>query len=173
MRRAAFTGRRSRRSALAFRAWPPRSRHSASCRRPRRDVRLQHVPAPGALLRGAVHGGGAPHLNIRLHVDQTAWIANHAGDRVVFVDAPLLPAFAAVAPQLTSVKHVVVMGEADTSLIPSSRDYEELLAAAAPEYSWPEPDENDAAAMCYTSGTTGNPRASSTRIGRRSYTRRR
>jgi len=97
-------------------------------------------------------------LNIRLHADQTAWIANHAGDRVVFVDAPLLPSFAAIAPRLSSVKHVVVMGEADLRPFPSSRDYEELLDDAAPDFPWPEPDENDAAAMCYTSGTTGHPK---------------
>ncbi|HSB64638.1 MAG TPA: AMP-binding protein, partial [Thermoanaerobaculia bacterium] len=107
------------------------------------------VPCMGAVLHT---------LNIRLHADQTAWIANHAGARVVFVDAPLVPVFAAIAPQLTSVKHVVIMGEADRSALPSSHDYEELLAAAAPEFPWPEPDENDAAAMCYTSGTTGSPK---------------
>lgn len=107
------------------------------------------VPCMGAVLHT---------LNIRLHADQTAWIANHAGDRLVFVEAALLPAFAAIAPQLPSVKHVVVMGQADLRAIPASLDYEELLDAAAPDFSWPEPDENDAAAMCYTSGTTGNPK---------------
>jgi fatty-acyl-CoA synthase len=107
------------------------------------------VPCMGAVLHT---------LNIRLHADQTAWIANHAEDRVVFVEAPLLPAFAAIAPHLASVKHIVVMGEADLRPFPSSRDYEELLDDTAPDFPWPEPDENDAAAMCYTSGTTGHPK---------------
>jgi fatty-acyl-CoA synthase len=97
-------------------------------------------------------------LNIRLHPDQIAWIANHAEDRVVFVDAALLPALAAIVPTLPSVRHVVVMGEADRSAVPGSLDYEELLRTGAPDFAFPEPDENDAAAMCYTSGTTGNPR---------------
>ncbi len=107
------------------------------------------VPCMGAVLHT---------LNIRLHADQTAWIANHAEDRVVFVDAPLLPAFAAIAPRLDSVRHVVVMGEAGRGAFPSSCDYEELLASVVPNFPWPEPDENDAAAMCYTSGTTGHPK---------------
>ena len=107
------------------------------------------VPCMGAVLHT---------LNIRLHADQVVWIANHAEDRVVFVDAPLLGVFAAIAPRLTSVTHVVVMGEADRSALPGSLDYEDLLAGASPGIAWPEPDENDAAAMCYTSGTTGHPK---------------
>ncbi|HUM02815.1 MAG TPA: long-chain fatty acid--CoA ligase, partial [Thermoanaerobaculia bacterium] len=107
------------------------------------------VPCMGAVLHT---------LNIRLHADQTAWIANHAGDRVVFVDAPLLPAFAAIAPHLASVRHVVVMGEGDRRPFPGGLDYEELLDAAAPDVAWKEPDEDEAAAMCYTSGTTGHPK---------------
>ncbi|MFI5181493.1 MAG: long-chain fatty acid--CoA ligase [Thermoanaerobaculia bacterium] len=107
------------------------------------------VPCMGAVLHT---------LNIRLHADQTAWIANHAGDHVVFVDAPLLPAFAPLVSRIPSAKHVVVMGEADRSVLPSSRDYERLLEGAAPDFPWPELDEDDAAAMCYTSGTTGHPK---------------
>jgi fatty-acyl-CoA synthase len=97
-------------------------------------------------------------LNIRLHPEQVGWIANHAGDRVVFVDAALLPVFAHIAPHLTTVEHVVVMGEADRGALPGSLDYEELVAGAPSPFDWPELDEGDAAAMCYTSGTTGNPK---------------
>jgi fatty-acyl-CoA synthase len=98
-------------------------------------------------------------LNIRLHPDQVAWITNHARDRVVFVDAPLVPVFAKVAPALTTVERIVVMGDADTSALPGEPlSYEALLADSAPTFDWPEPDEDDAAAMCYTSGTTGNPK---------------
>jgi len=97
-------------------------------------------------------------LNIRLHPDQVAWIANHAEDSVVFVDDVLVPAFAKIAPQLGTVRHVVVMGDGDRSALPDSLDYEALLAEVSPEYEWPEIDEDDASAMCYTSGTTGNPK---------------
>jgi len=97
-------------------------------------------------------------LNIRLHPDQIAWIVNHAEDRVICVDAALLPLLAVIAPKLTTVTHVVVMGECDRSALPKSLDYEELLAGAATTFAWPEPDEGDAAAMCYTSGTTGHPK---------------
>jgi acyl-CoA synthetase (AMP-forming)/AMP-acid ligase II len=104
------------------------------------------VPCMGAVLHT---------LNIRLHPDQVAWIANHAEDRVVCVDASLLPAFAKVTPGLRTVEHVVVMGDGD---LEEALAYEELLEAAPPEFDWPELDENDACAMAYTSGTTGNPK---------------
>ena len=108
------------------------------------------VPCMGAVLHT---------LNVRLHPDQVAWIANHAEDRVVFVDDVLLPAFAKVAPQLSSARHVVVMGSSDGGERPEGAlDYEDLLAAGSPEFAWPKVDEDDASAMCYTSGTTGNPR---------------
>ncbi len=108
------------------------------------------VPSMGSVLHT---------LNIRLHPDQVAWIANHAEDQVVCVDAALLPVFANIAPQLTTVRHVVVMGDGDASVLPGEPlSYEDLLADASPTFAWPEPDENDAAAMCYTSGTTGNPK---------------
>src|SRR6266568_6982519 len=99
-------------------------------------------------------------LNIRLHPDQVAWIVGHAEDRVVCVDSVLLPAFAKVAPQLSGVEHVVVMGsDGDPSVLGrDSLDYEALLADAAPSFDWPDLDENDASAMCYTSGTTGSPK---------------
>jgi fatty-acyl-CoA synthase len=108
------------------------------------------VPCMGAVLHT---------LNIRLHPDQVAWIANHAEDRVLFVDAALLPVFAKIAPQLSPVQAIVVMGDGDTGVLArESGSYEELLEAASPDFPWPTPDEGDAAAMCYTSGTTGNPR---------------
>ena len=99
-------------------------------------------------------------LNIRLHPDQVAWIANHAEDRVVFVDSVLLPVFAKVAPALTTVEHVVVMGsDGDPAVLGrESLDYEDIVGSAADDFPWPKPDESDASAMCYTSGTTGNPK---------------
>jgi fatty-acyl-CoA synthase len=106
------------------------------------------VPCMGAVLHT---------LNIRLHPDQVAWIANHAEDRVLFVDAALLPVFAKIAPQLTTAEAIVVMGDAG-DLAGEPHSYEALLEGASPLFDWPTPDEDDAAAMCYTSGTTGNPR---------------
>jgi fatty-acyl-CoA synthase len=97
-------------------------------------------------------------LNIRLHPDQVAWIANHAEDRVVFVDDVLVPAFAKVAPNLTTVEKIVVMGPGGPGDLTGTLDYEELLEGASPDYDWPDIDEDSASAMCYTSGTTGNPK---------------
>ncbi|MGH7823546.1 MAG: AMP-binding protein, partial [Candidatus Binatia bacterium] len=98
-------------------------------------------------------------LNIRLFPDQVAFIANHAEDRVIFVDDVLVPALEKVAPELRSVKTYVVMGDdvPKTSLRPLVR-YEELVEKPAPDFEFPSFDENEAAAMCYTSGTTGNPK---------------
>jgi fatty-acyl-CoA synthase len=97
-------------------------------------------------------------LNIRLHPDQLAWIANHAEDKVIFVDDVLVPVFAKIAPQLRSVEHVVVMGPGDRNDLSNPLDYESLLDGASPSVDWPELDEATASAMCYTSGTTGNPK---------------
>jgi fatty-acyl-CoA synthase len=99
-------------------------------------------------------------LNIRLHPRQVAWIANHAEDRVVFVDDVLLPAFAAArAAGLEGVRHVVVMGDGERPEgFEDALDYETLLGESSPEIEWPELDEGDASSMCYTSGTTGNPK---------------
>ena len=99
-------------------------------------------------------------LNLRLHADQLAWIANHAEDRVIFVDDVLVPALEAIAPKLTSVKAYVVMGDGPlpkTSLSPVYR-YEDLVEKGDPSYRFPEGGENEAAMLCYTSGTTGNPK---------------
>jgi fatty-acyl-CoA synthase len=110
---------------------------------------------------GAPCSGRVLHtLNIRLFPDQIVYIANHAEDEVVFVDASLLPALEKLAPQFTTVRHYVVMadGPMPTTNLPNAISYEELLAAAPPNYDWPRLDENSACAMCYTSGTTGNPK---------------
>src|SRR5512147_1724716 len=109
------------------------------------------VPCMGAVLHP---------INLRLPGDQIAYIINHADDQVLFVDPTLLPAVEKLAPHLKSVKHFVVMDEhvpADCKL-PNVHAYEELLSATSPDHPWPHLDENDAAAMCYTSGTTGNPK---------------
>jgi fatty-acyl-CoA synthase len=96
-------------------------------------------------------------LNLRLPPDQIVYIVNHAADKVIVVDASLLPLIEKLAPHLKTVEHFIVMGDAQTSL-PNALSYEQLLAAESTSFDWPELDENSAAAMCYTSGTTGNPK---------------
>ncbi len=109
------------------------------------------VPCMGAVLHP---------INLRLPGEQIAFIANHAADQVLFVDPSLLPAVEKLAPYLKQVRHYIVMGEKvpeGTTLSPVHA-YEDLLKNASPDYPWPNLDENEAAAMCYTSGTTGNPK---------------
>ena len=98
-------------------------------------------------------------LNIRLFPEQLVYIANHAEDEVVFVDRSLIPLLAPLADKLDTVRSYIVIDDgADVAIPEGWHDYEELLAAAAPyEGQFVIDDENTAAAMCYTSGTTGNP----------------
>jgi fatty-acyl-CoA synthase len=99
-------------------------------------------------------------LNIRLFPDQLVYIANHAEDDVVFVDRSLLPVFTPLLPQLRTVRHVVVIDDGAQHPLPAGAiDYDELLAGAQPrDGRFEVDDENAAAAMCYSSGTTGNPK---------------
>ena len=102
-------------------------------------------------------------LNIRLFPEQLSYIVNHANDEVIFADKSLLGLIAPLFPTFKCVKHLVVMDDTgDGSPLPESpgvqvHDYEKLLAEAKPVEFRVE-DENSAAAMCYTSGTTGNPK---------------
>lgn len=102
-------------------------------------------------------------LNPRLHPDQIAWIANHAEDQVLCFDLTFLPIIQAVHAKCTTVKHFIALCDADRlpkdSGIANLRSYEEWIGAASGEYEWPVFDENSASSMCYTSGTTGNPKA--------------
>ncbi len=111
------------------------------------------IPSMGAVLHT---------LNLRLPVEQLIWIVNHAADRVVLVNGSLLPLLAPLLPHLPGVEHVVVAGEGDRSLLagvrPRVHEYEELIAGRPERYDWPELDELQAAALCYTSGTTGDPK---------------
>jgi fatty-acyl-CoA synthase len=99
-------------------------------------------------------------LNIRLFPDDIAYIANHAEDEVVFADRSLLKLLWPLVDEMKTVRHVVVMDDGAGDEVPDDprvHDYEELLAAAEP-VAFDVRDENSAAAMCYTSGTTGNPK---------------
>ena len=112
----------------------------------------------------AVSGMGAVlhTLNPRLHPEQLAWIANHADDRVLCFDMTFLPLVEAVCAHMPQVRHFVAMtGRAHmpaASKIPNLLCYEELLQAASDRFDWPQFDENRASSLCYTSGTTGNPK---------------
>jgi fatty-acyl-CoA synthase len=108
------------------------------------------VPSMGAVLHT---------LNIRLFPEQLAYVTNHAEDRIILADADVVPLLARVMKDLTTVEHVIVIGDGDVSALgrPVLR-YDELLAAEQPLQDWPSIDERSAAAMCYTSGTTGNPK---------------
>jgi len=111
------------------------------------------VPAMGAVLHT---------LNVRLFPEQITYIANHAEDEVVIVDGTLAPLLARVLPEMKTVKHVLMTDPGDPSLLAASHaevhSYDELLATQPEEFDWMIGDERDAAAMCYTSGTTGHPK---------------
>ncbi|MFD0416599.1 long-chain fatty acid--CoA ligase [Streptomyces sp. NPDC127108] len=111
------------------------------------------VPCMGAVLHT---------LNLRLPADQLTWIVGHAADRVIIVNGSLLGLIAPLLDRLPTVEHLVVSGPGDLSLLDGARvrvhDYEELIAGKPTSYDWPELDERRAAAMCYTSGTTGDPK---------------
>jgi fatty-acyl-CoA synthase len=117
------------------------------------------IPAMGAVLHT---------LNLRLDPHVIGYIATHAGDDVVIVDPSLVPLLAEVLPHAPGIRHVLVTRAGDAT---DSRDvaellgggrqvhsYEELLAKQPDSFDWPDLDERSAAAMCYTSGTTGNPK---------------
>ncbi|ULH14649.1 long-chain fatty acid--CoA ligase [Deinococcus sp. KNUC1210] len=109
------------------------------------------VPSMGAVLHT---------VNIRLHPDQTCWILNHAADRVLLIESTfvgMIPTIRAGCPKL---EHIIVLGEAspEHALDADILDYETLIAGFSDDFVYPEIDERQAAAMCYTSGTTGNPK---------------
>ncbi|HEU5475412.1 MAG TPA: long-chain fatty acid--CoA ligase [Actinophytocola sp.] len=111
------------------------------------------VPSMGAVLHT---------LNLRLFPEQLTYVVNHAEDHVILVDASVAPLLANVLPTFTTVRHVIVAnGDAAALTAPDGvtvHSYAELLADQPDEFDWPIVDENSAAAMCYTSGTTGNPK---------------
>ncbi len=102
-------------------------------------------------------------LNPRLHPEQLTWIVNHAEDKVVCFDMTFLPLVKAVAAKCPTVKHWIALCDADKlpadTGLPGLQSYEAWIATQPDTYHWPTFDENSASSMCYTSGTTGNPKA--------------
>ncbi|WIM90077.1 long-chain fatty acid--CoA ligase [Candidatus Mycobacterium wuenschmannii] len=111
------------------------------------------VPAMGAVLHT---------LNIRLFPEQIVFVANEAEDQVVLVDVSLIDLLAPILGELETVHTVIVVGDGDTSALEQSGKtvlrYADFVDGESTEFDWPDVDENSAAAMCYTSGTTGNPK---------------
>src|SRR5512143_3799018 len=107
------------------------------------------VPAMGAVLHT---------LNLRLHPSELAYIARHAEDKVVLVDRSLLGLFNKFAAEVPSIQRVIVVNDDGGDIGAGRLDYEALLAAEERGFQWPILDENSAAMICYTSGTTGNPK---------------
>src|SRR5262249_12195792 len=113
------------------------------------------VPSMGAVLHT---------VNIRLFPEQLSYVVDHAEDHVLIVDAALVPLLAPHLPRMPTVRHVIVAGPgADPSTLAAPdgvtvHGYDDLLADRPTTYDWPDVDERSAAAVCYTSGTTGNPK---------------
>jgi acyl-CoA synthetase (AMP-forming)/AMP-acid ligase II len=112
----------------------------------------------------AVSGSGSVlhTLNPRLHPDQVVWIADHAEDQVLFFDLTFLPLIEAIAPRVKTIRAFVAMTDAAhmpaATGIPNLLCYEDLVEKSSPEFAWPLFDENAPSSLCYTSGTTGNPK---------------
>jgi 3-(methylthio)propionyl---CoA ligase len=112
----------------------------------------------------AVSGSGAVlhTLNPRLHPDQVVWIADHAEDQVLFFDLSFLPLIEAIAGRVKTIKAFVAMTDRahmpTAAGVPNLLCYEELVEAQSDRFEWPVFDENTASSLCYTSGTTGNPK---------------
>ena len=112
----------------------------------------------------AVSGSGAVlhTVNPRLHPEQIAYIANHAEDQYLFFDMNFLPVIETIAPLAKTIKGYIMLCDRDRmpsdSKVPNLICYEELVASNSDDYEWPLFDENSASSLCYTSGTTGNPK---------------
>ncbi len=100
-------------------------------------------------------------INPRLFHDQLRYIVNHAEDKLLFLDLTFVPLVEKLAAEFKPVRHYVIMTDRahmPATTLPDTLCYEELIAGESNDYSWPDFDENTASSLCYTSGTTGNPK---------------
>jgi fatty-acyl-CoA synthase len=107
------------------------------------------VPSMGAVLNT---------VNIRLFPEQISYIVNHAKDKILFVDDSLVEVLEKIAPEFETVEHFVIVGDGEAGDLENVIRYEELLEDGEESFDYPDLDERAAAALCYTSGTTGNPK---------------
>ena len=148
--------RRSRQMANALAALdlPPHARIGTLAWNGYRHMELYYAASGSGLI---LHT-----LNPRLHPDQLVWIADNAEDAVMCFDLTFLPLVEATAARFATVKHFVLMADRDRmptdTKIPNLLCYEDLIEGASDRYDWPLFDENTASSLCYTSGTTGNPK---------------
>lgn len=148
-------GRNSRRlaSALTKLGLAPQARCGTIAWNNRRHLEIYY---------GTSGGGFVCHtINPRLFPEQLVYILNHAEDKVLFIDRTFVPLVAAVRDKLEHLEHIILMEgrdeEADETL-PGLKFYDEFIAEGDEEYQWPDLDEQTASSLCYTSGTTGNPK---------------
>ncbi len=111
----------------------------------------------------AISGSGmvCHTINPRLFPEQLTFIINDADDKVVMFDKTFAALIASIQPSIPNVQHFVCMSEADPviqAILPNVKFYDDLIAAQTAEFEWPQLDENTASSLCYTSGTTGNPK---------------
>src|SRR5581483_11438371 len=107
------------------------------------------IPCMGAILHT---------LNIRLFAEQITYIVNHAQDKLIIVDDSLVGLIEPLAPTFETVEHFIVIGSGSSGSLPNVLRYDELVESGAEGFDWPRIDGSAAAALCYTSGTTGNPK---------------
>ncbi|MEJ1967184.1 MAG: AMP-binding protein [Rhizomicrobium sp.] len=132
--------------------------------RPRRDAGLEHLAAHRDVVRHRRIGAVYHTLNPRLFPDQLVYIANHAEDKVLFFDITFADLVAQLAPRLPGVEMYVALTDAAHLAelagkgIPNLVAYEEFIAGCSGDFAWKQIDERAACGLCYTSGTTGNPK---------------
>ncbi|MEM8577882.1 MAG: long-chain fatty acid--CoA ligase [Pseudomonadota bacterium] len=111
---------------------------------------------------GVASAGFVCHtINPRLFPEQLVYIINHAEDKAIFIDATFVPLIAAIRDKCPGLEHVVLMGPRDDAAaekIAGLKFYDEMIAEGDADFDWPDLDENTASSLCYTSGTTGNPK---------------
>ena len=148
-------GRNARRlaSALAGLGLAPQARCGTIAWNNRRHLEIYF---------GTSGGGFVCHtINPRLFPEQLVYILNHAEDKVLFIDQTFVPLIAAIRDKLEHLEHLVLMearNDEAAEKLPGLKFYDDLIAEGVPEFEWPEMDELTASSLCYTSGTTGNPK---------------